>query len=192
MCVFVCKIKIRLWDVLCACKWKIRDCVLKSRLGLVFVDRANLNCTLSFNVWINVRYWICVGIASFFVCINQVRDSVFVDERRNFFDMHRSILCTSLYAKPQTNFVSYKTKMILKYAVTMSVKPPVIYLGELWTVFDSTRQGHAVGFCVWMMAAMNRHVSYPTYNVLTRCVLKRHKSSVQIGIWHTLYWNVHS
>ena len=74
----------------------------------------------------------------------------------------------------------------------MSVKPPATYVDELWTVFYSMRQGHAVGFCVWMLAAMNRHVCYPTYNVITRCVLKRHKSRVQIRVWHTLYWNFHS
>jgi len=32
------------------------------------------------------------GETAFFVCINQDWDSVFVDERRNFFDMPRSIL----------------------------------------------------------------------------------------------------
>jgi hypothetical protein len=63
----------------------------------------------------------------------------------------------------------------------MSVQPPVTYLDELWTVFDSTRQGHAVGFCVWMLAAMNRHVSYPTYNVLMRRVLKDIRARYKFG-----------
>ena len=70
----------------------------------------------------------------------------------------------------------------LKYVGKMSVKHPVTNFDELWTVFDSTRQGHAVGFCVWMLAATNRHVSYPTYNIITRCVLKRHKSRIYIRI----------
>lgn len=82
------------------------------------------------------------------MCKNQVWDSVFEDEKRNFFDMPSNILYTSVYTKLQANFVAYKTKTILKYVGTMSVKPPVTYLDELWTVFDSTRQGHAVGFCV--------------------------------------------
>jgi hypothetical protein len=99
----------------------------------------------------------------------------------NFFDIPRSLLCTSPYTKPKAYFITYKTKTILKVGGTMTVKSPVIYLDKLWTVFGATRQGQAVGFCAWMVAARNRHVSYPTYNVLTRWVLKGHKTRVQCG-----------
>jgi hypothetical protein len=83
----------------------------------------------------------------------------------------------------QGNSETHKTKTILK---VVGIKPHVIYLNELWTVFDSICQGYLFAFCVWMVAAMNRHVIYRhcAHNVLTRWVLK---SRVKILVYFTLY-----
>jgi hypothetical protein len=102
-----------------------------------------------------------------------------VDEKRNFFQYAYAAYCVTESHRLTSSRT--KPKTILKVAGTMSVKPPVVHLDEIWTGFGPTRQGHAFGFCVWMLAAMNRHVSTLLITYLRGGFLKDIRAGYKFG-----------
>ena len=179
--------------VLCVCKWKNRDYVFKRRFMFV--------CTysktkLSFEfVCVNKRYVLdlcgCKTSLDFVLCV--YKPSLwfsFCGWKTQLFSICLcSILC---YRKPQANFVTYKTKDYIKSCRYNVCKAPCRTsrwnMDRFWSYTPRTR--------FWLLCvdvgSDEPSCQHPTYNVLTRWVLKGHKSRVQIRLWHTLYWNFQS